>query len=318
MALTLEQYAEQLAARADLNWPEPPDIDPPKAKPFLKSLPGIRAVTWNVYGTLLVIPSGELYFTHPQKFIMDVALDKTIQEFKMWKAMTRKPGAPSEYMRVIYQNVMADLKLKPAPTGEKHGAIAAEHIWEAIVKKLATNEYTFNLSVYGSIDVYSQKIAYFFHASLQGTGPYPGAAQTLQAIKDRRLWQGILADGQCFTPVQLQRGLRKQEPEFDLNDVIPHSHRVWSAEMRGKKPSERLFRKTLELVAEEEIEPHEVLHVGSSLERDIIPARKLGMKTALFAGDKNSLQATPEQLKDKQIRPDIMITELSQVLEVLD
>jgi hypothetical protein len=170
MALTLEQYADQLAERPDLNWPEPPEIDPPKAKPHLKSLPGIRAVTWNVYGTLLVIPSGELYFEHPNKFIMDVALDKTIQEYKMWKAMTRKPGAPSEYMRVIYQNAMADLKLKPAPTGEKHGAIASEHIWEAIVKKLATNEYTFNLSVYGSIDVYSQKIAYFFHASLQGTG----------------------------------------------------------------------------------------------------------------------------------------------------
>src|SRR5262245_52531284 len=102
MPLTLEQYADQLALRTDLNWPAPPDIERPKAREHLKALPNVRAVTWSVYGTLLAIASGELLFEHPQKFVMDIALEKTIQEFKMWKAMTRKPGAPSEYMRVIY------------------------------------------------------------------------------------------------------------------------------------------------------------------------------------------------------------------------
>jgi FMN phosphatase YigB (HAD superfamily) len=318
MALTLEQYADQLTARSDLNWPEPPDIDRPKARPHLKTLPGVRAVTFSVYGTLLVISGGELYFEHPTKFVMDVALDKTIQEFKMWKAMTRKPGAPAEYMRVIYQNVLADLKLQPGLPGEKHAEIAVERIWEAIVKKLAQNEYSFNISVYGSIDEYSKKIAYFFHTSLQGTGAYPQAATTLQSLRDRRLWLGIVADGQCFTALQLQRALAKQEPDFTLETVIPPTHRVWSAEMRGKKPSERLYRKMLDVLHEEQIDPHEVLHVGSSIPLDVIPAKKLGMKTALFAGDKTSLQATPEQLKDKQTRPDIMLTELPQILDVLD
>ena len=54
MALSLEQYASYLDTR-DLPWPAAPEVDPPKAKPHLKRLHGIRAVLWNVYGTLLAV-----------------------------------------------------------------------------------------------------------------------------------------------------------------------------------------------------------------------------------------------------------------------
>ena len=39
--------------------------------------------------------------------------------------------------------------------------------------------------------------------------------------------------------------------------------------------------------------------------------------TALFAGDKASLQATAEQLKDAHSRPDVLLTELNQIMEVV-
>jgi hypothetical protein len=37
------------------------------------------------------------------------------------------------------------------------------------------------------------------------------------------------------------------------------------------------------------------------------------MKTALFAGDKESLRATAEQFKDPAFRPDLLLTELAQL-----
>ena len=43
MPLTLEQYASYLDTR-DLPWPAAPAVEPPKAKPHLKRLRGIRAV----------------------------------------------------------------------------------------------------------------------------------------------------------------------------------------------------------------------------------------------------------------------------------
>ena len=46
-------------------------------------------------------------------------------------------------------------------------------------------------------------------------------------------------------------------------------------------------------------------------------ARRLGMRTALFAGDRTSLQATAEQLKEPANRPDVLLTELSQIADVV-
>jgi hypothetical protein len=37
----------------------------------------------------------------------------------------------------------------------------------------------------------------------------------------------------------------------------------------------------------------------------------------LFAGDKASLQATREQLKESATRPDVLLTELSQIAEIV-
>jgi hypothetical protein len=41
------------------------------------------------------------------------------------------------------------------------------------------------------------------------------------------------------------------------------------------------------------------------------------MRTALFAGDRNSLQASADQLKDRATRPQVLLTELTQIAEVV-
>src|SRR5262245_4688915 len=198
MPLSLEQYARYLDSR-DLPWPSPPEVERPRAKPYLVSLPGVRAVTWNVYGTLLAVAGGELLFEHPNKFVMDVALDKTIQEFKMWGSMTRKPGQPADYLRLIYTSLLQEQRTVTGG-GEKYPEVAADRLWEAFVKKLLQKDYKFDTNFYGSLNEFSRKVAYFFHASLQGTACYPGGAAALRYVADRGLTQSLLADGQCFTP----------------------------------------------------------------------------------------------------------------------
>jgi len=310
MPLTLEQYAERLDDRTDLPWPAAPRIKPPKAKPHLEQLP-VKAVLWTVYGTLVAVPQGELLFEHPQDFVTDAALDKVIKEFKMWNSMSRKPGQPAEYMRELYTRALTTLRLTCG------GEAPSEKVWEDIVKKLQQKEYTFDVSTYGSLNEYAKKIAYFYHASIQGAGPYPGAAETVRRIGEGTRLQGLLADGQCFTPAQLQRCLRRQDPDFDVSRYFPPGLRVLSADKRAKKPADALFKAAIQALGERGIRPGEVLHVGSSLTRDIGPAKKHGMRTALFAGDKYSLSAGPDQLKDPAYRPDVLVTELPQVLEVL-
>jgi FMN phosphatase YigB (HAD superfamily) len=117
--------------------------------------------------------------------------------------------------------------------------------------------------------------------------------------------------------VQLQRGLAQQDATLRADQVLDSSLCLLSHEHKVRKPSERLFRPLLEALEQRGIAPSQVLHVGSRISRDIAPARKLGMRTALFAGDRASLEATPEQLKDPSSRPDVLLTQLDQILHVV-
>jgi len=314
MALTLEQYAAFLETR-NLAWPAPPPQQSPKAKPHLIAMPDVRLVTWNVYGTLLSIVSGNLFFEHPHKFVMDVALDKTVGEFKMWGSMTRKPGQPSEYMNEIYRRVLDEQRLAPSQ-GERHPEILSERVWSGILKKLFQKEYKFDAGFYGSLNEYAKKVAYFFHASLQGTAAYEGAARALEHVHSCGLMQGLIADAQCFTIVQLQRGLAAQS-SVRVDDAIDKKLRALSCEIGGRTPSERLFKHLLQAAGQQGISAGQILHIGSRIVEDIAPARRYGMRTALFAGDAESLSATAKQLKDAATRPDCLLTELTQITEII-
>jgi FMN phosphatase YigB (HAD superfamily) len=315
MPLTLEQYIERIHSRGDLPWPVAPRIEPVKARPSLQSM-SVKAVFWNIYGTLVAIPQGELQFEHPQDFITDAALDKLIKEFKMWNSMSRKPGAPSAYMKELYRKALTTLQMVGSGA-EKYPEIHVDRAWDDIVKKLFQKEYQFDTVTYGSMNEFVKKIAYFYHASIQGVGAYPGAIDALRLTADRGVVQGLLADGQCFTAGQLQRCLKQQDPGFEMDAVFPSSLRIISYDKKAKKPSDTLFKAAAQAAAAKGIDPGEVLHVGSNLVRDIAPAKKIGFRTALFAGDKNSLSATPDLLKDAAFRPDVLLTELPQILEVI-
>jgi FMN phosphatase YigB (HAD superfamily) len=314
MPLTLDQYATYLDTRG-LPWPAAPQPDPPRVRPAIPPLKGVRAVLWTVYGTLLAVPEGELKFEVSNELVMNVALDKTIHEFKMWGSMSRKPGQPADYMREIYKKALAEQRL--APASDKYPELLSEKVWEGIIKKLFQKEYQFDAGFYGSLNDYARKVAYFFHASLQGTGCYNNAAAAVQGLANEGITQGLLADGQVFTPVQLARGLARQDEGVRLDQVIPAANRVLSYQHRGRKPSDLLFEAAVEAMGAHGMEPGDILHVGSSVTRDIAPARKWGMRTALFAGDRASLAATSDQLKDPQLRPDALLTDLGQVAQLV-
>src|SRR5262249_46047484 len=144
-----------------------------------------------------------------------------------------------------------------------------------------------------------------------------GAALAMRHVAERGLKQGLLADGQCFTRVQLQRGLAAQNKDTDQDKLLDKDLIVLSYETRGRKPSERLFRHHVTALNQQAIPPTQVLHVASRIQNDLLPARRLGMRTALFAGDRTSLQATSEQLKEPANRPDVLLTELSQIADVI-
>lgn len=316
MAKSLAEYAEWLAER-NLRWPQAPRLEGVKASPYIKPLPGIKAVAWDIYGTLLRITDGELLFQHPQAVRMEVALDKTIEEFKMWHSMSRKPGAPWEYMLQLFTRAYDELRMLGSSRKGELPEVDAAQLWRKIVEKLLQNEYTYDEAFYGDLDDYAAKIAYFFHSSLQGTEATPDALEVLTNISRRGLIQSLLADGQCFTLVQLLRGLQAQGKLPSLSGLF-HQQAITLSYQEGiRKPSKSLYLKAVERFRGLGVSPSQVLYVSARLRDDLAVAKALGMRTVLYAGDRVSLRASASDLKDPEVKPDRLITDLKQVRDVL-
>ncbi|MBW3542315.1 MAG: HAD family hydrolase, partial [Planctomycetes bacterium] len=191
MAKTLQEYLDWLDSR-NLLWPQPPEREAPKATPYLKPLPGIRAVTWSVYGTLLRISDGELLHLHPQTLRMQIALEKTVEEFNMWNSMYRKPGAPWEYMLNQYRKVLEERRLAGTARKGDVPEVDSAGLWHRLLDQLSEKEYAYDRAFYGDEAELSEKVAYFFHASLQGVEAAPGALEALISIGRGGLLQTLL------------------------------------------------------------------------------------------------------------------------------
>lgn len=315
MPKTLLEYSDWLAER-NLKWPAAPKVVPVKATPSIKPMENIRGVTWNLYGTLLRITDGELLFVHPQAIRMEVAIEKTIHEFNMWNSMTRKPGKPSDSLLPKYQNALEDARLRSSNRKGDFPEINSAEIWRRMLG-LLKKDYRYDESLYGDIDSYAQKIAYFFHSSLQGIEAAPSALMTLTALADAGIRQAALADAQCFTLVQLTRTLRDQGTVPSISSLLSDSLNTLSYEQGIRKPSQSLFAQAILRFKEAGIEPNQILHVGTRIQDDLAIAKSCGLRTALYAADKTSLQATSDEMKNPETRPDRLITELTQLRDIL-
>lgn len=317
MPKTLQEYADWLEDRTDLLWPSPPKPEPAKAAPYVKPLSGIRAVTWNIYGTLLRISDGDLLLETPQPLRMQIALEKTIEEFKMWGSMHRKPGAPWEamhqqYMRFVEERRMAGTRQK----GDVPEVNLAE-VWSKLLEQLEQKDYQYDHAFYGDLEALSEKVAYFFHSSLQGVEAAANALAALSQVASADIQQALLADAQPFTIPQTLRALRKQGSLPAGGSLFAADCSALSYQEGVRKPSTSLFAACLKRFAQHGIEPEQVLHVSNRLPDDLAVAKRAGMCTALYAGDKLSLKATKEEVLDPECKPDRLLTDLGQIRDIL-
>ncbi len=316
MPKTLWEYADWLDQRG-LIWPRVPPPEPVKATPYLESLRGIRAVLWNVYGTLLRISDGRLLHLHPEPLRMQVALEKTIEEFRMWPSMSRKPGAPWESLLPVYRRLVEDASLAGVGRSGDVPEVDSAVIWRQILGRLKQRDYRWDGSLYGDEHGLSTKMAYFFHANLQGVEARSDALSALETVAQSGLKQGLLADGQCFTVVQMLRALAQQGTLPPPKRLLDQECFVLSYREGLRKPSPSLYAACVRRLAQLGLQPREVLYVSHRVADDLAVARQFGLRTALLAAEKEGFQASAEDLADPDRRPDRLLTRLRQIRHLI-
>ncbi len=93
---------------------------------------------------------------------------------------------------------------------------------------------------------------------------------------------------------------------------------IYSYNYRRGKPDSFLFE-TAAAVLEKKynIKPQQVLYTGNDMLNDITASYNAGMKTALFAGDRRSLRLRENFPECRGISPDRIITDLSQIYDII-
>lgn len=317
MPLSLAEYADALDGR-NLIWPQVPAPIPVRAKPSIAPLRGIKAVLWDVYGTLLRTPDGGFTMFPSPEVRLQVALEKTIHEFNMWISMYRKPGPPWQSMIHQYQDYAERLSMASTKRRGDFTDTNLVTVWEGIVNRLFDKEYSYEIETYGDVPALSEKVAYFFHRNLQATEARPGAVRALSDLSANGIRQGILADGQSFTFVQLIQELARQGDLPPVHEVFRENSTLFSYQMGVRKPSRSLFEYAVQQLSQVGIAANEILHVSCRLKTDLVPAKAVGMKTALLASEKTGLEAPADLIKDPQSRPDRLLTDITQITTVVE
>jgi FMN phosphatase YigB (HAD superfamily) len=317
MPKSLQEYADWLNDR-QMIWPQVAAIDRMKATAFAKPLDAVRCVVWSPYGTLIRISDGRVLLEHPQQIRMQVALDKTIKEFNMWNSMSRKPGAPWEYMLHQYRSLLEERNLSGTGRKGDFPEVDLVAIWRKLIGRLQKNEYQYDRGFYGELDAFSEKVAFFFHSCLQGVEASPHAVQVLNSLAEAGIVQGLLADAQSFSVVQMLRALRRHGTLPPLGELFDLGCLTLSHQEGVRKPSRSLYQTCLDRFQKDHgAQPHEILYVSAQLRDDLSVAKQVGMRTALYAVDKTDCLVEQSDMQDEDIRPDRLITDLDQVCQIL-
>ena len=148
--------------------------------------------------------------------------------------------------------------------------------------------------------------------------PMPGMKEILFWIRNKGIPMGIVSNAQFYTPVIMNYFLTsefspKQEIALFDKDLSVFSYK----ELRAK-PDTALFDKFIPILKEKYgTAPNEAIFVGNDMLKDIVTAKDSGLRTVLFAGDDRSLRIREDDQRVRGYFPDFIINDLAQLKDIL-
>ncbi len=275
------------------------------AFPVLQHLDNIKVITYDFYGTLFISGVGDIGIDDGKAD--EDLLNKTLKNSGI-KIVDNNAGSVGfeTYNKVVKDHI-ENLK----QNGIEYPEPDIRQVWKDVLSEMQQQ----GLIRYQDHDSVQDVVSVEFEARMNPVWPMPDAVDTLKHFKKNGITQGIISNSQFYTPVVLEALTDYSLAELGFEEKLLH----WSFEENMKKPSLRFYRDFVEKLTafDRALSPSNVLYVGNDMLKDVYPARHVGMKTALFAGDQRSLKWRNDDERCKDIQPDLVITSLSQLINCI-
>lgn len=267
--------------------------EPTGWEPVLVRLPRVRAVLFDIYGTLFVSGAGALEAVDGAE-----AADALSEALEIVGLRTRVP--PAVGVERLHQVIRAGHEAARRQ-GNDHPEVDIVQAWHDALAGLMTE---------GAIEPARlgrgllRRLAVEFECRTNPVWPMPHAAWCLETLRERGIVLGLISNAQFFTrrlfPALL--GASAEGLGF-ARSLQYYSYR------RGRaKPGLALHQAARAELARRGIPPEETLCVGNDMRSDVLTAATLGFKAALFAGDRRSLR-----VEAAGTVPDLVLTDLAQL-----
>ncbi len=264
----------------------------------LERLNGIRAVVFDVYGTLFISGSGDISLAQKEDRspALAAALDTAGFDIRMKEA---------DWAGLFHETLQAFSETR-RQEGIEFPEVRIEEVWAGFSDAAGRKGW---LSGGGDLD-----LAIIDHeCRVNPCWPMPGLLEILHWLSSRGYRLGIVSNAQFYTPLLFPALLGHELLDFAFDEDFC----IWSYVEREGKPSTQLYRKLAGRLSLKGIRPEETLYIGNDLRNDIWPAGELGFQTALFAGDQRSLRWRRDDPACGGVRPDRILTDLRQVREIV-
>jgi len=288
-------------------------------EPYWGDLHGIRAVLWDVYGTLCGAAVGDLEQSLVQEGRLQSAARATIAEFELGEALARLyPDTPGDLaLRDRYLELIGQSHKHSEAAGVEYPEVVIENIWLTILRDCCGKGYQpFHDE---PIMNTAYRIAYFFDAQFQQMFLYQGINKCLRGLKNAGIIQGIISNAQFYTPIHLRRLLRlaEQNRNLELDEFFSEGLMFFSYELGYSKPNTAAFQQARDKLGLEGIAQHEICYIGNDMLKDIRPALSVGMRAVLFAGDQDQVVSRRDDERCKDLAASAVVTEPSQITDIL-
>jgi len=271
----------------------------------LVKLPGVKAVLFDIYGTLFISGSGDIGTAS--------ALDSA-EALTQALVVTGFEGEV-EQAGLIGKELLKKEILAWHEAGRKAGAeypeVEITKVWKKILEKLLNTEVLKKREL--EIE-HIRQLALAYECRVNPVFPMPQALETLQDVTAHNLVPGIVSNAQFYTPLLFPAFFDKTLDELGFDPDCC----IWSYKELRAKPDTALFWKVGKyLLTKYSIRLEETVYVGNDMLNDIKCAQQAGCKTVLFAGDKRSLRLREDDPQCAGTLPDAIITSLDQLTELL-